>query len=438
MKRDLSDKLLAWKSSPARKPLIVKGARQVGKTHTTREFGQKHYRNIVECNFEKDKELASLFARNLNPESIISYLETYFKTRIEKENTLIFFDEIQECGEALTSLKYFQEDAPQYHLIAAGSFLGLALARNSSFPVGKVDFINLKPLSFYEFLEAAGHENLIPLINENPTDNPLPDLFHNQLTELLKIYFNVGGMPEAVKSYIGDTNIHNIRKIQSGIIESYENDFVKHAPASEVIKISAVWHNIDKMLSKERKKFMYAGIRQGARASDYESALQWLINAGLVIKSSRVNIPKLPLSAYYDQSFFKLYLHDVGLLAAKTHLPPELILHPDDIFREFNGALTENFTAQELSAATDIPLTFWTSKADAEIDFIIQKESLLCPLEIKSGFNPKAKSLTTYIRQYDPKIAYRCSLLNFNKSGKICNIPLYAIRRLIDNKSQAG
>jgi hypothetical protein len=430
MKRTLIDNLISWKNSSKRKPLILKGSRQVGKTYLLREFAKSHYQNTIYCNFEKTSALGDIFKLNLDPQRIIRYLETLFKTPILAEKTLIFFDEIQECGQALTSLKYFNEEASQYHIAAAGSLLGVLLVKDASFPVGNVDFLELHPLSFLEFLSALDLENLRDLLLAHNLDTPLPIIFHDQLIEALRQYGAVGGMPEVVAEYVLSKDVHAARLLQESIIKSYLQDFAKHAPPDQIVKITQVWESLPRMLVKEQKKFIYSEIQKGARARQYEVAIQWLVDAGLVLRCSRINHPQIPLAAHFDPNFFKLYLFDVGLLAAAALVPPELSLTPQLLFDQFHGALSENFAAQELTTYFGQPLYYWTSNANAEVDFILQLTAEAMPLEIKAGTNPKAKSLSEYNKKYRPSQSLRGSLLNFNVSGNILNLPLYAFSRI--------
>lgn len=423
MKRLITADLLRWKESHRRKPLILKGARQVGKTYIVKDFGKKYYSNYVYFNFDKETELASLFDDTKDPERLIEQLSIAAGQKIEPGKTLIFFDEIQECGAALNSLKYFYESAPEYHIIAAGSLLGIKLSR-TSFPVGKVNFLDLAPMTFVEFLMADGMENLAEYIaNINATEK-VPELFASQLAEKLRTYFLVGGMPEVVDSWVTNKDINEVRQIQDEILRSYEDDFAKHTTASEANKISLIWHSIPSQLARENKKFIYQAIREGARAREYEGALNWLRDANLIHKIPCISAPKLPLSAYEDLTAFKIYLLDVGLLSYMSGIGTRVVLDGDRLFAEFKGALTENYVLQTITAEKRTPVYYYDFDRYS-LDFIAQLGDQIYPIEVKSSERAGHASLTNYIEKYQPDLAVRFSANNLAHDGKILNIPLY-------------
>lgn len=430
MKRDIYKYLLDWKSSSRRKPLILRGARQVGKTTILSLFGQNEYEDCAIFNFEKNRDLNDFFAGGLDPEPIIQKLSLYRNKKISPEKTLIIFDEIQESQNALESLKYFQEQAGDYHIIAAGSLLGVKVDKKSSFPVGKVNFLTLYPLSFLEFLDAVDRSNLRQVIEaiENPEPIALP--FHAQLIDWLRLYFYIGGMPEAVAHYADNKDFTAVRAIQHEILSAYELDFSKHASPSEVIKITAVWNSVPGQLAKENKKFIFSAIRKSARGRDYEAAIQWLSDAGLIFKCRQLSKAALPLAAYADHDIFKIYLLDVGLLAAMANLPQNIFVESEKIFQEFKGAFTENFAAQELMAYRETPLYYWTSGNTAEVDFVVSFGQDVLPLEIKGGTSRRKKSLLVYDQRHKPSVLLRATLMNLKHDGKIVNYPLYALDRL--------
>ncbi len=426
MERDIYRQLLSWKNHENRKPLILKGARQVGKTYLLKKFAQQEYNNYLYLNFEEDPELAEFFKASLKPSNILEKISIYFDQEIMPKNTLLIFDEIQECPEALNSLKYFQEDGKEHPIVAAGSLLGVKLAHTKGFPVGKVNFLDLFPLSFFEFLTAIEKHALRKYLAELKVCEPLPEPFHNELLDLLKKYFFIGGMPEVVAAYAKNKNLFDIRTIQKEILKAYDLDFAKHAPKDEIMKITRVWESIPNQLAKENKKFVFSAIKQGARGREYESAIQWLTEAGIILKSYNISAPKLPLSGYVDRNVFKVFHLDVGLLSAMSKIPEKSILDKNSLFDEFYGAFTENFIAQELTNA-QYPLYYWTSEGKAEIDFLIEKDLDIFPIEVKAGTSKRKKSLLVYAEKYNPKHLLRCSSMNLKKNGKICNIPLYLI-----------
>lgn len=418
-------KLLEWKEKQNKMPLILKGARQVGKTWLMKEFGKRNYTHVAYFNFESVKNLHLIFEKGFDTKSIISALNIESGIQIEPHNTLIIFDEIQACPSALTSLKYFQESNKKYDIIAAGSLLGVSLHMNQSFPVGKVDFMELFPLSFNEFLLAMGQEDLLGIINRK--EKGMIEVFKDKYVDLLKQYYFIGGMPEAVNSFIVDKDFLKARAIQVSILYSYEQDFSKYAPYQLVPKLRLIWQSIVSQLGKENKKFTYSSLKKGARSKDYESALSWLSDAGLVYKIIRINKPGVPLKSYEDGNDFKLYVHDVGLLCAMAEIAPTVILGEDDLFKEFKGSLTEQFVLQQLKSKGVQP-NYWTTEgSQAEVDFIIQKESEVIPIEVKAAENLKSKSLKIYYDKFQPNYCYRFSMSNYREQDWMINIPLYAI-----------
>ncbi len=428
MEREIYKQLLDWKGNPKRKPLILKGARQVGKTYIIKLFGNKEYEHLCYINFDERPSLKNFFTGDLDPERIIRDMNIYFEIEIIPEKSLIFFDEIQECPEALNSLKYFQEQAQQYHVICAGSLLGVKMIHTKGFPVGKVDFLELYPLKFVEFLQAIGKVKLKKFLIEKKGEESIPEPFHVELLSLLKYYFIVGGMPEAVQQFISNQDdLLSVRKIQKNILEAYSLDFAKHAPATQVMKISTIWNAIPTQLAKENKKFVFSVIASGARSREYEEAIQWLQDAGLIIKINRISIPKHPLEGYLDPKAFKIYLLDVGLLGAMSHLAPKIILEGHSLFVEFKGAFTENYVAQELTPLLEKRLYYWVSEGIAEVDFVFPLDTEVFPLEVKSGENKKKKSLLIYAEKFKPSKILRTSPMNFDLQSSLYNIPLYAL-----------
>ena len=426
MYRKKIDDLIKWKNSNTRKPLILRGARQVGKTWLMKEFGKNYYEKCAYINFDDNSRMEELFSGDFDIDRIIQGLKIESNVNIEPENTLIIFDEVQETPKALTALKYFYEKANQYHIIAAGSLLGVAMHEGTSFPVGKVDFLDLYPLSFYEFLQALGEEQLVELIQKN--DFQLITVFADKLKQYLKQYFYIGGMPEVVASYIENKDFNEVRRKQEILLQAYEQDFSKHAPNSVVSRIRQLWNNIPTQLAKENKKFIYGLIKEGARAREYELALSWLIDCGLVYQINRVNDCKVPLSAYQDFSAFKLYLLDVGLLCAMSKIDATTILEGNEIFVEFKGALTEQFVLTELKSNTTFPIFYWSAeKGMAELDYLVQIGRYNVPIEVKSSENLQAKSLKVFAQKYNTKINVRTSMSDYKVEDWLINIPLYLI-----------
>lgn len=390
MERQFYQKLIRWKASNLRKPLVLRGARQVGKTYLLKDFAKREYSDHVYINFDEEPQFASIFNENLDPNRIIKELNIYFKKTIEPGSTLIVLDEIQECPQALASLKYFCEKRNDYHIATAGSLLGVKLTKG--FPVGKVNFLDLAPFNFFEFLEAIGEIELVNMLKQMEKPEAISEIFHNKLLSHLKYYFIVGGMPEAVDIYIKTDNIAQVREVQKEILDAYMLDFAKHAPKDEVIKIMTVWESVPNQLAKENKKFIFSALRQSARAREFETSIQWLKSAGLIIKANHISTPKLPLDAYSDKQAFKIFLLDVGLLGAMSKLDPRIILQGDQLFQEFKGALTENFVALELHDNHFDGLYYWTSEGIAEVDFVISTEQHIFPLEVIAGISKKRKA----------------------------------------------
>ena len=431
MKRTAMQVLKAWKNKPGRKPLIIRGARQVGKTWLMKEFGKNEYAQTAYVNFESSKLLKALFVDNFDIQRIITAVQIETGVQVNVENTLIIFDEIQEAEGAITSLKYFCENAPQYHIIAAGSLLGVALQKHASFPVGKVEFLDLHPLNFTEFLMALDQQPLLDLLKSR--DWTLIKSFKEKYIQLLRQYYYIGGMPEAVLSFKMQNDFKEVRSIQKRILSAYEQDFSKHAPGEIVPRLRMLWNSIPAQLAKENKKFIYGAVKQGSRAKDYELALAWLIDCGLVHKVCRVSKPGIPLKAYEDYEAFKLFIADVGLLGAMGDIDVRTLIEGNVIFEEFKGALTEQYVLQQLITIPDIVIYYWSAeRSTAEIDFLIQSSGEVIPIEVKAEENLKAKSLKTFCQKYTPKTAIRTSMSDFRKEDWLTNLPLYAISELAD------
>ena len=429
MYRVAIEKLYKWKESKHRKPLIIEGARQVGKTWLMKEFASKAYENTVYINFDSNSRMAELFASDLNTDRLIMGLELYAGHKIKAENTLLIFDEVQEVPRALSSLKYFYENAPQYHIICAGSLLGIALHGGTSFPVGKVDFLKLYPLSFKEFLMATGNKRFAELLDKR--DYEMITSFKQTYIDALKQYFFIGGMPEAVQSFADNKDFNEVREIQKRILAAYEQDFSKHAPYEIVPKIRMIWNSIPSQLAKENKKFIYGLVREGGRAKDYEIAIMWLTDCGLVHKVSRVNSASIPLKAYEDLKAFKLFVVDVGLLGCMTGLHQRTLLDGNDLFIEFKGALTEQFVCQQLKTIENLNIYYYTNdRGSCEMDFVIDTGEQIIPVEVKAEVNLKAKSLRTYKDKFDPEVSIRTSMADYKKEDWLLNLPLYAVEEI--------
>ena len=430
MKRSLYRELLEWKENPRRKPLILRGARQVGKTHLLESFGKAEFRRTAYLNFEEDPEAGELFEGRMDPSVIVQRLSLYLDMDIEAEDTLIILDEIQQCQKAITALKYFCEKAPGYTVAAAGSHLGLRMREGASFPVGKVDFLMLYPMSFLEFLHACGKERLVDLITGLERTESIPGPIHRELMGLVKTYLFVGGMPEAVVTYVETANLESVRRVQKGLLIAFAADFSKYATASDIPKIHAIWDSVPPQLAKANKKFMYAKVRAGARSREYERGMNWLLGCGLLHRVPHLTNPRRPLSHYWDGGF-KLYFFDVGLLGAKAGIPAESLLGRDRMLVEFNGALAENAVLQELISISLEGVGYWTSPGNAEVDFIVDNGQEILPLEVKAGVNPKSKSLKVYAEKFKPRLITRSTGLNFKLNGNILNLPLYVISQYI-------
>ncbi len=427
MERTLYTDLVAWKSSPRRKPLLLRGARQTGKTFLLRQFGEREYDRVAYCNFEADPGLAGFFRRDLDPHRILAELAIYKGLELRPGHDLVVFDEIQASNLALSSLKYFQEQAGSYHVAAAGSLLGIQLSRPGSFPVGKVSFRTLHPMSFPEFLIAMGRPQYATLLGETATE-PLPDAIHAELVELLRKYYFTGGMPEAVRHFAETGDVRGTREIHREILDSYVLDFAKHAPSSDIPKLGLIWDSIPRHLARENKKFMFSVVKKGARAREYENALRWLRDAGLVYFCHAVPTSRSPLKYYADRSCFKVFALDVGLLGAMAGVAEDLVVQGDRLFTEYRGALVESYVAQQLVAAGHPDLYYWRSRGGkAELDFLCELGGTIVPMEAKAGLSLRSKSLRSYDQQLAPPVLVRTNLLNLKRDGKICNIPLYAV-----------
>lgn len=429
MYRIAIEKLYKWKNSKRRKPLIIEGARQVGKTWLMKEFGEQAYADTVYINFDSNSRMADLFSADLDTDRLIMGLELYAGRKINPENTLLIFDEVQEVPRALASLKYFYENAPQYHIVCAGSLLGIALHQGTSFPVGKVDFLKLYPLSFSEFLMATGNERFAELLKNQ--DYEMITSFKQTYIDALKHYYFVGGMPEAVQSFAESKDFNEVRAIQKRILAAYEQDFSKHAPNEIVPKIRMLWNSIPSQLARENKKFIYGLVREGGRAREYETAIMWLSDCGLVHKVSRVNAAGIPLKAYEDLKAFKLFIVDVGLLGCMTGLRQRTLLDGDDLFVEFKGALTEQYVCQQLKTIEDLGVYYYTNdRGSCEIDFVVDTGEQIVPIEVKAETNLRAKSLKTYRERFEPELSVRTSMADYKKEDWLLNLPLYAIENI--------
>ena len=429
MYRIAIEKLYKWKNSKRRKPLIIEGARQVGKTWLMKEFGKQAYADTVYINFDSNSRMADLFSADLDTDRLIMGLELYAGRKINPENTLLIFDEVQEVPRALASLKYFYENAPQYHIVCAGSLLGIALHQGTSFPVGKVDFLKLYPLSFSEFLMATGNERFAELLKNQ--DYEMITSFKQTYIDALKHYYFVGGMPEAVQSFAESKDFNEVRAIQKRILAAYEQDFSKHAPNEIVPKIRMLWNSIPSQLARENKKFIYGLVREGGRAREYETAIMWLSDCGLVHKVSRVNAAGIPLKAYEDLKAFKLFIVDVGLLGCMTGLRQRTLLDGDDLFVEFKGALTEQYVCQQLKTVEDLGIYYYTNdRGSCEIDFVVDTGEQIVPIEVKAETNLRAKSLKTYRERFEPELSVRTSMADYKKEDWLLNLPLYAIENI--------
>lgn len=425
MQRKILQSLQNWKQNPNRKPLIIQGARQVGKTWAMKYFGEQSFEQVAYINFDNNPRMKTLFSGDYDINRLILGLKIESGVDIQAHNTLIIFDEVQEVPQALSSLKYFYENAPEFYIVSAGSLLGVSLHHQMSFPVGKVDFLPLYPMDFREFLTALGQSDLVQLLEIQ--DWSLISAMKSRYIELLRQYYFVGGMPEAVKVFIETQNVDAVRQVQKNLLMAYEQDFSKHIRDGQTVqKVRSIWHAIPEQLAKENKKFIYANLQKGARSKDYEIALQWLTDSGLVHSVPRIKKPHLPLSAYQDNAF-KLYGLDIGLLSAQSHLDASVLLDGSRIFSEFKGALTEQYVLQQLIANQDNPVFYWaTEKGTAEVDFVVQQKQAVIPIEVKAEENLKAKSLKVYVEQFQPEHAFRFSMADYREQDWLVNVPLYA------------
>ena len=429
MYRSAIEELYQWKQRKNKKPLIIRGTRQVGKTWLMREFGQTAFEKMVYISFDNNQRMKDLFSTDLNVERIVTGLELYAGHKIDSTNTLLIFDEVQEVPQALTSLKYFNETAPEYQIVSAGSLLGVALHEGTSFPVGKVDFLDLYPLSFTEFIQAMGKEKYVELLEKG--DFGLATTFKQEYIDLLKHYYYIGGMPEVVQTFSENKDFNEARDIQLQILAAYEQDFSKHAPNDVVPRIRMLWNSIPAQLAKENKKFIYGLIKEGSRAKDYELALLWLSDCGLVHKVHRVTSPSIPLKAYEDLKAFKLFLLDIGLLSCMTRLRQDTLLDGNELFEEFKGALTEQFVLQQLKTLKGIETYYWTNgRGNAEIDFVVDNGDKVIPIEVKAEVNLQAKSIKTYRDKFDPNLSIRTSMADYKDEGWLLNLPLWAIEMI--------
>ena len=434
MKRNAIKELYEWKENNGRKPLVILGARQVGKTWLMKEFGKEAYKKCAYVNFEDNDDLRGLFEHDFDIQRIIANLQWTTGVTID-EDTLIILDEIQEAPRGITALKYFQEKAPQYHVIAAGSLLGIAMHKNDSFPVGKVDFMHLYPLSFYEFLNAIGEKKMVDLLQAK--DWTMLTMVRAKFEERLRQYYFVGGMPAAVLAFVNDGDLNKVRTIQKSIIEAYERDFSKHAPAIEVPRIRMVWHSIPSQLSKENRKFIYGMIKEGARAKDFELAIEWLKDAGLIYKVNRCKKAQLPLAAYEDFSAFKMFLSDIGLMGAMSNIPVQSLLNGNMLFSDFKGALTEQFVLQQMKTNQSLSIYYWSAdNSRGEIDFLVQQEEKIIPIEVKAEENLQAKSLRMFVERNPGLKGYRFSMSPYREQDWLVNYPLYSVLTILGQKEE--
>ena len=429
MKRFALEKLKIWKEKPDRKPLIIRGARQVGKTWLMKEFGKTCFEKTAYVNFDSNPRMQQLFEGEIDVERVILAISAETGVSINCTDTLLIFDEVQEVPKALGSLKYFCENAPEYAIVAAGSLLGVAMHKGTSFPVGKVDFMDLYPLSFQEFLCALGEERFVTMLQSTDTD--MVTMFKTKYIDRLREYYYVGGMPEAVQNFVLNKDYNKVREIQKNLLNYYQQDFYKHAKISLVPRLNLVWNSIPMQLAKENKKYIYGQVREGARAKDFELAIQWLLDCGLIHKVHRVKKPSLPLKAYMDLDAFKIYMLDVGLLLAMTDLDASVIIDGNRIFTEFKGALTEQYVLQQMIAELGVePYYYTTTNSTGKIDFMLQAPGSVIPVEVKAEENLRAKSLWAFCEKYHPRHAVRTSMSDFREQDWMTNIPLYNIDRI--------
>ena len=429
MDRFALEKLKQWKEKKNRKPLIIRGARQVGKTWLMKEFGRTCFGKMAYVNFDSNTRMRQVFEGDINIERLVLAISAETGISIDSQDTLLIFDEVQEVPKALTALKYFCEEAPEYAIVAAGSLLGVAMHKGTSFPVGKVDFMDLYPLSFREFLCALGEMRFVEILDSSDTD--MVTMFKSKYIDRLREYYFVGGMPEVVQSYLDSKDFNQVREIQKNLLNYYQQDFSKHAEVTLVPRLNLVWNSIPMQLAKENKKYIYGQVREGARAKDFELAIQWLMDCGLIHKVQRIKKPGLPLKAYLDLDAFKIYLLDIGLLMAMVDLDARVIIDGNRIFTEFKGALTEQYVLQQLIADLGIEAYYYsTEKSSGEIDFLLQGRSSILPLEVKAEENLRAKSLRAFCEKYHPAYAVRTSMSDYREQEWMTNIPLYNICRI--------
>lgn len=425
MERQIMEELILWKRKKNRKPLILKGARQVGKTWIMKEFGVRQFKNVAYVNFDRNSRMQRVFEGDFDIRSIIQAINIETKEAVRPEDTLIIFDEIQEAPRAISSLKYFCEEAPEYAVVAAGSLLGVAIHEGTSFPVGKVDMLDIYPMNYREFLAAMGEEGLASLLEQK--NYTMIDAFSEKYIRWLKLYYYIGGMPEAVASYVDEGDIVEVRSIQKAILEMYEDDFSKHTDKDMLPRIRMVWNSVPIQLAKENRKFFFGQIKEGARARDFETAIEWLLDCGLISKAYRVQKPAIPLKAYVEFSVFKIFLLDVGLLGAMSDLDAEAILEGSSIFTEFKGALTEQYVHQQLVSDTEYIPYYYSASSHNEIDFIIQCRGQIVPIEVKAEENLRSRSLKAYCDKFHPETAVRTSMAAYREQDWLVNIPLYAV-----------
>ncbi len=430
MKRTLIEDLVKWKEKERRKPLILKGVRQCGKTYLLKEFGKLYFESIAYFNFEENPALAEVFEKDYDTDRIVFELGLHNRKTIDPQNTLIILDEIQECGRAITAMKYFCENAPQYHIVCAGSLLGIALQKQLSFPVGKIDFLTLYPMSFSEFVRACDGDMVADFVENFKRGDVLPSIVSSKLENLLRQYYITGGMPEVVDTWCRTRNIEEVEVVQQAIINSYELDFAKHAPAKDFPKLSAIWRSIPEQLAKENTKFIFSHVKKGWRSKDLEDALEWLIGAGLVYKVCKIEKPFIPLSSYADDTNFKLYMADVGILRKLSKLPYEVVLDATPAYREFKGSMTENYVLCELLCSGTDAAYYWSSGNTAEVDFVVQSGGHIVPIEVKSEKNVRARSLAEYRKKYEPQLSVKTSMRSEINGNEIRNIPLYLMSRM--------
>lgn len=431
MKRYIFDKLVAWKNevNDKRKPLILEGARQTGKTWLARELGRCEFESFVEINFEDVEEMKTLFETDFDIDRILMAIQSATGKKVIAGKSLLFFDEIQHARRGLLALKYFKEKAPQYHVVAAGSLLGVIDHKDDSFPVGKVSFLNVYPLSYEEFLEALGREDLVKMLHSQ--DWVLINAFGNKYMELLRQYYYVGGMPEAVKTFVEEKDYQSVRKVQLSLLKSYSRDFSKHPPKEIVKRMTLLWNTIPSQLARENKKFIYTAIRSSARARDFETSIQWLCDAGMAYKVTRVFAGELPLAGFEDADAFKLYTLDIGLHGAMSGLDARTLISGDDFFKQYKGALTEQYVLQQLQLLEETEIHYWSPDTGvAEVDFVIQLASQIVPIEVKAELNLRAKSLAEFIKRYAPSLVVRTSMASYSKGERVVDLPLYAISLL--------